>query len=417
MIGAWGLLALAGLEGLFGARVAARLIRTAGGVTISATSETGFADDDANPDNFVTIVLPVLNERQRVAPCLDGLLAQGAAAREILVVDGGSSDGTQALVAQYAARDRRIRLIDASPVPSDWNGKAWGLHVGELSADPASRWLLTIDADVFPTAPLTNALLAHARRTGERAFSVATRQWIEGLGEALLHPALLTTLVYRFGSPGHAVRRVSAVQANGQCMLLRRDVLRTVGGFAAVGESICEDITLARLLVSRGYAVGFYEAADLVSTRMYRGWRETWRNWTRSLPLRDRYFGVAGWLGLLEVTFAQAAPLPTLVALAASIGWRAASGRGFGTAETLALGGAALVLASLLALRLGTLVGIARAYARRPWGGFWLSPLCDTPVAIRLWMMALRRRYVWRGRALVRTTAPVGRSLEPMMRQ
>ncbi|MEO7002923.1 MAG: glycosyltransferase family 2 protein [Ktedonobacterales bacterium] len=405
MVGSFALLALAALEGAFGARVAWRLICTAGGVTIAATDGAIAAD---NVDDKVTIVLPVLNERLRVAPCLDGLLAQGPAARDILVVDGGSSDGTQALVAQYAARDARIRLLDASPIPPEWNGKAWGLHVGELQSDPSTRWLLTIDADVFPAAPLTDALLAHAWRSGDVALSVATRQRIEGLGEALLHPALLTTLVYRFGAPGRSTGRVRAVQANGQCMLLRRDALAAVGGFAAVSESICEDVTLARLLAARGYAVGFYEAGDLVSTRMYAGWRETWRNWTRSLPLRDRYFGFSGWLGLLEVTFAQAAPLPTLAALATYGGWLALSHRAPALLEALALGGAAVLLAGLLALRLGTLAGIARAYVRRPWS-FWFSPLCDAPVAVRLWVMALRRRHSWRGRAIVRTTPAMPR--------
>jgi dolichol-phosphate mannosyltransferase len=43
---------------------------------------------------------------------------------------------------------------------------------------------------------------------------------------------------------------------------------------------------------------------------------------------------------------------------------------------------------------------MARAYAGRP-STYWLSPLADLPVALRLWRMARRRHHTWRGRALV----------------
>ncbi len=372
------------VEAVLGARVIARFIRAAGGATLAATSRA------ARLDGRTSVLLPVLNEARRVSRCLDGLVAQGPEVAEILVVDGGSTDGTQALVAGYRQRDARVRLVDASPVPEGWNGKAWGLERGLRAMDPACQWALTIDADTVPAPELARALLAHAVESDEAAFSVATRQEIDGVGEGLLHPTLLTTLVYRFGPPGQVATRVSQAQANGQCCLFRREALEAVGGFASVRGSICEDVTIVRLLISKGAAVGFYEAGDLIRVRMYEGWRETWRNWTRSLPMRDRFFGAAGVVGLLEVTFAQALAPLTLAALLAT--WR----------PVTPLRGALIgVTVALTALRIGTLVGVGRAYVRRPWS-FWLSPLCDLPVALQLWVSALRRRHVWRGRALLR---------------
>ena len=381
---------LVAVEAALGVRVLARFIRARGGVTLAPSAR---APQPEAPGERISVILPVLNEARRVGPCLDGLLAQGPEVDEILVVDGGSTDGTQALVTRYHARDARIRLVDAvdaGPIPAGWNGKAWGLERGLRELAPASRWALTLDADTRPAPGLARALLAHAAQSNEAAFSVATRQEVSGAGEGLLHPALLTTLVYRFGPPGRAVTRVSAAQANGQCCLFRRKALEAVGGFAAVRDSICEDVTIVRLLVSKGAAVGFYEAGDLIRVRMYEGWRETWRNWTRSLPMRDRFFGVAGVVGLLEVTFAQALAPLTLLALLAT--WR--------PLEPLRVALLGVTLA-LTALRLGTLFGVARAYARRPWT-FWLSPLADLPVALQLWRSALRRRHVWRGRVLMR---------------
>ncbi len=378
---------LVAVEAALGARVLARFIRGVGAATLTSNAS------ESQPGERISVILPVLNEARRVGMCLDGLLAQGPEVAEALVVDGGSTDGTQALVASYQRRDARVRLIDAvdaGPIPAGWNGKAWGLERGLREMNPASHWALTLDADTRPAPGLARALLAHATQTNEAAFSVATRQEISGAGEGLLHPALLTTLVYRFGPPGRAVTRVSEAQANGQCCLFRRDALEAVGGFAAVHDSICEDVTIVRLLVSKGAAVGFYEADDLICVRMYESWRETWRNWTRSLPMRDRFFGVAGVVGLLEVTFAQALAPLTLLALLAT--WR--------PLEPLRATLLSVTL-TLTALRLGTLFGVARAYTRRPWT-FWLSPLADLPVALQLWRSALRRRHVWRGRVLVR---------------
>jgi dolichol-phosphate mannosyltransferase len=334
----------------------------------------------------VSVIVPVLNERDRLSPCLEGLITQGEEVAEIVVVDGGSVDGTQQLVCTYAQSDPRVRLVDASPIPSTWNGKAWGLQVGLCAASQESDWILTVDADVRPKALLTCALLVQAKRAGLVALSVATLQEIESVGEGLLHPSLLTTLVYRFGMPGKVIRRVSEVQANGQCFLFRRDTLEACGGFEGTRHSVCEDITIARTLVASGYPIGFFEAGDLVFVKMYADWRDTWHNWTRSLPMRDQFSGIYTLFGWLEVALVQALPLPLLLfLLTAHIRHRWIM----------------MLNSILLAMRIGVLFGTARAYRRRPWS-YWLSPLCDLPVAVQLVRNAVQRRHVWRGRVLVR---------------
>ena len=398
----WLTIAVATSQAALGARVLWRLARTANGRRILAI--------DAPPAARVTVIVPVLDERERLGPCLDGLIAQGPEVAEILVVDGGSTDGTTELVAAYAQRDDRVRLVDARPVPAAWNGKVHGLEVGLDRSSPGTSWVLTVDADVRPGSALVRSLLAHAEAEEVVALSVATQQRLSGAAEALVHPALLTTLVYRFGIPGHATDRVAAVQANGQCFLVRRDVLLAAGGFASVRDSVCEDVTLARGLAAAGHRVGFYESDDLVVVAMYAGWRDAWRNWTRSLPLRDRYSGLAGWLGLAEVALVQALPLPLAVALAwgrrAAVGWEASGGRGRArqaVPRPVGWGGRGLwgVNLVLAVARVGVLVGTARAYPRRPWT-YWLSPLHDVPVAGGVWLSAVRRRHVWRGRVIVR---------------
>lgn len=333
----------------------------------------------------ISVILPVLNEAERISKALGGLIAQPQEIAEILVVDGGSSDATHAIADAFAARDRRVRRIDAAPVDPHWTGKAWGLHRGLQESNSACQWILCVDADVRPSPELARSLLAHARKPGISVFSVATLQKLSGKVEALIHPAMLTTLIYRFGSPGRATRNRHKVQANGQCFFASRASLISTAAFRAARSSLCEDITIARRLAECGELVGFYETDKLISVAMYDHWRDTWSNWPRSLPMRDQYFGWREAANLAGALTLQALPLPLfLIALLSG-----------GTLLFLALTGAPLVL------RVGILIGVARAYPNTPWS-YWLSPLADLPAALRIVQFTLRRRHRWRGRTYIR---------------
>ena len=167
-----------------------------------------------------------------------------------------------------------------------WTGKAWGLHVGLQRSN--RQWILCVDADVL--APqLVRSLLHHAERPASRLFPWPPAT-LSGKLEALIHPAMLTTLIYRFGSPGRATKNRHNVQANGQCFFSRREILLNTDAFRAAQASLCEDITIVRRLRSAA-------SGRLLRSRwprrsaMYDNWRETWHNWPRSLPMRDQYFG------------------------------------------------------------------------------------------------------------------------------
>jgi dolichol-phosphate mannosyltransferase len=369
------------VQAALGLRVLLRLVRMARGRRIVSVDRWPAADGS------VSVLLPVLNERTRLGPCLEGLRSQGAELHEIVVIDGGSADGTVELVRAWQEREHRLRLVDASVIPPGWNGKAWGLQVGLDRAALTTTWVLTMDADVRPKPGLIASLVAHAERSGLGVVSVATTQELAGPGSALVHPALLATLVYRFGIPGQVARRVEDVQANGQCLLIRRDLLATIGGFEAGRLSLCDDVTVARQLAVTGCPSGFFEAPGLVSVRMYESGWETFVNWSRSLPLRDHLSNARALLGLAEVTLVQALPLLVLTTVrpdgVGSVGrWLRAVNLG------------------LLVLRLGMLAGTRRAYCRAPWT-YWLSPLLDLPVTLMLWRSALTRRHRWRGREVL----------------
>lgn len=67
--------------------------------------------------SLVSILTPSFNREDLVAETLDSVIAQTWPHWEMLVVDDGSTDRTKEIVASYAARDSRIRLLDRTWQP------------------------------------------------------------------------------------------------------------------------------------------------------------------------------------------------------------------------------------------------------------------------------------------------------------
>lgn len=65
------------------------------------------------PPVDVSVLVPVLNEARSLAAALDDMLAQQFPGTfELLVLDGGSTDGSRELLEAAAARDPRVRVFD-----------------------------------------------------------------------------------------------------------------------------------------------------------------------------------------------------------------------------------------------------------------------------------------------------------------
>lgn len=340
----------------------------------------------------VSVIVPTLNEAARIAPCLSGLGQQSYELREVIVVDSRSTDGTPALVEAAQKRDPRFRVITDDPLPPDWVGRPWALHTGFLHSSPQSEWILGIDADTQPQPGLIASLIATAEQQNYDLVSLSPQFILKDLGEFWLQPALLITLVYRFGATGSDAESAERVMANGQCFLCRRSLLVKLSGYSSARNSFCDDVTLARNAAQMGAKVGFLDGAKLLKVRMYEGALETWREWGRSLDLKDAASASQKWGDLAFLMAVQGLPLLlTLVSLGCL-------GLGFVTLPVQLLLGLNL---SLLLIRLALCWAIAPSYdfgqAKASWS-FWLSPLADPLAVYRIWLSSSRRPTQWRGR-------------------
>ena len=345
-------------------------------------------------DGDVSVVVATLDEARRVQPCLDGLSAQGSVVREIIVVDSGSSDGTTDLVRAAASRDPRVMLLRDPPLPDGWVGKVWALQHGLAHA--SSEWVLGMDADTRAKPGCVGGALAAARALRYDAVSFAPRFSIASAGERWLQPALLVTLVYRFGATGTDVDP-ERVMANGQCFLARRDVLLAAGGYSSARASFSDDVTLARTLARAGRRVGFLDGSRLYDVHAYTSAREAWREWGRSLDLKDATTRLRQWADVLFLLVVQGTPLVVLV----SAGLLALAGHEL-SAEVAA---PVATSAALLAVRVMLQWALAPSYERRG-VPFWFSPLADPLAALRILLSTVRTPKRWRSRAYGVLTTP-----------
>lgn len=91
---------------------------------------------------MISIIVPVYNVKDYVRNCLDSILGQTYRNIEIIIVDDGSSDGTDVIVDEYAAKYDRIRVFhkENGGLMSAWTfgvRQSKGEYIGFVDSDDA----------------------------------------------------------------------------------------------------------------------------------------------------------------------------------------------------------------------------------------------------------------------------------------
>ncbi len=344
----------------------------------------------------VSVVVPTLNEVERISPLLAGLSRASYEVREIIIVDSNSQDGTRDLVKATIEKDPRFRLMTDDPLPSDWVGRPWALHNGFLHTSPTSEWFLGLDADTQPHPGLVAGLIKAAAALDYDLISLSPQFILKYPGESLLQPALLMTLLYRFDPAGVNTQAPERVMANGQCFLCRRTVLESVNGYTSAKGSFCDDVTLARQIAASGFKVGFLDGAKVLKVRMYESAVETWKEWGRSLDLKDASSRAQIWGDLWLLVSVQGLPL-IIVILCLFLSPIPPSSHLFFFPPLILLS----LNLFLVLIRFLMLFAIAPSYdftqAKGGWL-FWLSPIADPLAVLRIFLSTFRTPRQWRGR-------------------
>ena len=127
---------------------------------------------------FLSIVVPAYNEEARIGACIDRMrqsLPDLVPSWELLVADDGSRDRTREVVAERAAAEPRIRLLE---LPH--RGKGEAVRRGLLEA--RGEWRYIADADLATPPDNLPRFLAYTKDP-ETALVIGSRE-AEGASEA-----------------------------------------------------------------------------------------------------------------------------------------------------------------------------------------------------------------------------------------
>jgi len=234
---------------------------------------------NTNPDSIeVSVIIPARNEEANLQRCLQSLVAQTAPPLELIVVDDHSTDRTRSIAQSFPT----VRVLEADPLPDGWSGKSNACWTGAKLAK--GKWLLFTDADTRHAINSVEQGFREAESNHAALLSYSPQQEVFGFLERAVMPVIFAELAKTYRPKEVSDPTSPAAAANGQYLLIRRDVYDAVGGHAAVAHAILEDVELAKLVKRAGYKLQF-RVSDAVSTRMYRTFGQMWEGWTKNLAL------------------------------------------------------------------------------------------------------------------------------------
>lgn len=169
----------------------------------------------------LSIIIPCLNEAAGIVETLAALQPLRGRGAEVIVVDGGSSDGTAALAQSWADR-----VIAAPP------GRAVQMNAGAMQAH--GEILLFLHADCRPPgaadAVIVDGLKRHRKSWGRFDVHIAGR-----------HPMLRIVAALM-----NARSRLTGIATGDQGIFVTRSLFEAVGRFPEI--ALMEDIELSRRL-------------------------------------------------------------------------------------------------------------------------------------------------------------------------
>lgn len=249
----------------------------------------------ASIPDLVTAIVPARNEEAVIAKCIESLARQPEIA-EILVVDDQSSDRTASVVHDYRKKIPKLRLLESGELPDGWVGKNHALWVGVKQAK--CPWLLFTDADAQHEAGSAARALQIAHESQAALVSFSPEQIVEQWYEKALIPFVYLRLAKKFSYERVNDPASPAAAANGQFLMIRRDVYDAIGGHRGVAGEVLEDVAIALRVKQAGHPIWFGPGEGIVRTRMYRSFGEMWEGWKKNLY---RLMGGTPWDVIREI--------------------------------------------------------------------------------------------------------------------
>lgn len=233
-----------------------------------------------NSAQRISAIIPVRNEHENIEASVRSVAAQPEV-EQIIAVDDESTDRTPEILARLAREIPHLKSLRVAELPAGWTGKNHALWMGAQMA--AADWLLFVDADTTLLPGATRHAFDDAHASGAALVSYSPEQITHSVFERALIPFIYCRLARKFSFAAVNDSSRSEAAANGQFILIRRDVYDQIGGHRAVASEVLEDVALARRAKEAGFILHFAGGNGIVRTRMYRSFGALWQGWTKNL--------------------------------------------------------------------------------------------------------------------------------------
>jgi len=229
---------------------------------------------------FISVVVAAKDEEANIAACVQSMLQQDYADFEIIVANDRSTDRTAQIVADIAATDARVRLVNIDHLPAGWGGKNHAMQ--HAIAKARGPWICMIDADCIQTSPnVLSAAIAYAQDQKSDLLSVLPILEMNGFWENAIQPVCSGLMMIWFHPDKVNSPRRKNAYANGAFMLMRHETYEAIGKHAAVRNQVNEDMHMAARVKSSGLNLRVVRNEGLYTVRMYTSLKQIYRGWSR----------------------------------------------------------------------------------------------------------------------------------------
>lgn len=274
-------------------------------------SRQGFHAAQMPFEDLLSVLIPVRNEAQNIGNLLNDLQLQAYKNIEIIVFNDLSTDGTEAIVLDFAAKDQRIVLLNANDLPPGWLGKNFACHSASIKA--SGKYFLFLDADVRVQKGVLHNAVARAEKHQLGLLSIFPKQQMRSMGERFTVPNMNYILLSLLPLGLVLRSRFTALAAaNGQFMLFNSTLYNQTHPHEKFKSNRVEDIEIARYFKKMNFAVECLTGDRSISCRMYTGFDEAVHGFSKNII---RFFGDSFALASLFWLFTTWGFIPILLSL------------------------------------------------------------------------------------------------------
>lgn len=191
--------------------------------------------DDGGPRPALSVIVPVLNEAALIGDVLTSLAGQRQRGCEVIVVDGGSTDGT-------AERAEASGLADV--VLRSARGRAVQMNAG--AAHARSDVLLFLHADTRLPDAADRAVLGALKAGSARAMGATPHAQAEGWGRFDVRITGSHWLLPVVAWSMNLRSRLSGIATGDQALFVTRGLFERCGGYPE--QPLMEDVALSAQL-------------------------------------------------------------------------------------------------------------------------------------------------------------------------